>query len=226
MPQMMPRPNMLPGMPFTRSVRVPPIMIGRIVGKNGSTIHQFKRLSGCEIGMEKDAQGSYAFIQGPTAEHAANAEAMINERLLADAQKLPDEDKFRLLGSASASAQSLADVALRSTSRQFNVGPEHVSRVLGVGGDTVFNIQKTAGCTVKVEATGQITLSRGTPQQMDHAAQLINAVVEESKQLMGLPGGKGAIKGAPLGKGFPISYKPEKLEMPSNPMPWVGSQIL
>lgn len=205
--------------PGTRMVRIPQIMVGRIVGRGGAAIKQFKQMSGCEMGLERDAEGQFLLIRGPTPEMASNAEALINERLLADAMKLPDDDKVKLFSYASTSAHALAEAAMSATTRVFNIGTELVPKVLGVGGNTVYNIQKTAGCTVKIDPDGQVNLSRGTPAQMDNAQRLILAAVENAKNIA-----------APKGSGKSMSgMSAPPMENPSilvNPMPWVGSQIV
>lgn len=205
--------------PGTRIVRIPQIMVGRLVGRGGATIKQFKQMSGCEMGLERDAEGQFMLIRGPTPEMAASAEALVQERLLADAMKLPDDDKVRLFSGASTSANALAEAAMSVTTRVFNIGMEHVPRVLGVGGNTVYNIQKTAGCTVKIDPNGQVNLSRGTPAQMDHAQRLVMAAVEETQNSIPPKGnGKNSAGGtAPM---------PENASIMVNPMPWIGSQIV
>lgn len=110
------------GQPTTRIVRIPQIMVGRLVGRGGVTIKQFKQMSGCEMGLERDAEGQFMLIRGPTPEMAANAEALLQERLLADAMKLPDDDKARLFTGASTSATALAEAATSSATRASNIG--------------------------------------------------------------------------------------------------------
>jgi len=215
MAPMKPHVMMALSQPGTRIVRIPQIMVGRIVGRGGETIKQFKRMSGCEMGLERDAEGQFMLIRGPTPEMAANGEALVQERLLADAMKLPDDDKVRLFTGASTSANALAEAAMSATTRVFNIGTEHVPRVLGVGGNTVYTIQKTAGCTVKIDPNGQVNLSRGTPAQMDHAQRLVMAAMEESQHV----GGKSVIAGA-------SAAMMENTSILVSPLPWVGSQIV
>merc|ERR1719265_1949380 len=116
--------------------------------------------------------------------------------------KLPDQEKLKLMNDDGAGA--LIQAAFLAATRTFQIGIEHIPRVLGAGGDTIYAIQRDAGCTVKIEGNGTVVLTRGTPEQMDHAQALVMAAVEESKQILSEKG-KACGKG---GKGFPVPPAP------------------
>lgn len=204
---------MLLQQPGTKAVRIPDVMVGRIVGRGGQMIKKLNEVSGCQIGMERDHSGSFALIRGPNKEMAERAEELIMKELRESAMKLPDQEKLKLMNDDGAGG--LIQAAFLAATRTFQIGIEHIPRVLGAGGDTIYAIQRDAGCTVKIEGNGTVVLTRGTPEQMDHAQALVMAAVEESKQLLnekgkaGKVGGKGGIPPPPPpGKGFPVPPPP------------------
>lgn len=138
--------------------------VGRIIGKKGETINKLQSDTGTKIDVTKSEPYSVT-VRGPC-DSVLQAIESISE-LVEEANR-----------DHTAAAESVAE---ERTTQTMEVPKAMVGRIIGKGGQTVTDMEKASGATIKVKSTEEsatVTI-RGTHDQVVLAMDSITACIED-----------------------------------------------
>lgn len=190
----------------SQQIMVPDKTVGLIIGRGGETIKDLQERSGCHVnilGESKSVNGlrPVNLIGSPDAVRVAK------DLIL----EIVDSDNKGGAGGAGSGSNNVApgrDRGFERGGRGSNMGDgasiqktiqvpsEAVGMIIGKGGETIKDLQRSSGCKINVhQPTGQ-DLSRdidleGTPRQMAEAERVIWEKVETVRQRDAQGGGRG-----------------------------------
>jgi far upstream element-binding protein len=127
-----------------RIVECPPNLVGRIIGRGGETIRALQSASEAHITVNQDFppdQNRQVVIQGSD-QSLERAVLMVNELIHGEP------------GSAQAVIQRICQAHGIGKSEVMTAPKMIIGRIIGRGGETIKQIQKTSGATVQIEQSG------------------------------------------------------------------------
>ncbi|OQO09216.1 hypothetical protein B0A48_06108 [Cryoendolithus antarcticus] len=186
-------------------IMVPDKTVGLIIGRGGETIKSLQERSGCHVnivGENKSVNGLRPVNLIGSGASVNVAKELILEIVESDARGVP----VGSLGSGSNSMPPARDRGFDggrgggggdggSISKTIQVPSESVGMIIGKGGETIKDLQRSSGCKINVhqpkppDVTRDIDLD-GTPRQMAEAERVIWEKVETVRQ-RDLAGGRG-----------------------------------
>jgi len=180
-----------------RIVECPPNLVGRIIGRGGETIRALQSASEAHITVNQDfppEQNRQVVIQGGD-QSIERAVLMVNELIHGEP------------GSAQAVIQRICQAHGIGKSEVMTAPKMIIGRIIGRGGETIKQIQKTSGATVQIDQSGdpcRLSLA-GQPAAVEQAkayiAEIINGGDPFGTSMMG-GGGPGYGGGPPGGGGY------------------------
>nr|POE96446.1 far upstream element-binding protein 3 [Quercus suber] len=185
-------------------IMVPDKTVGLIIGRGGETIKDLQERSGCHVnivGENKSQNGLRPVNLIGSQEATAKAKQLILEIVESDSRGSGSnaqpasrdrgfQDPYAARGGASVATGG------NSIDKTIHVPSEAVGMIIGKGGETIKDMQKTTGCKINVnqpqrpDVTRQIDLS-GTPSAMADAERIIWEKVETVQQRDAAGGGRG-----------------------------------
>ncbi|XP_062264257.1 far upstream element-binding protein 2-like isoform X3 [Platichthys flesus] len=209
------------------SVPVPRHSVGVVIGRNGEMIKKIQNDAGVRIQFKQDdgtGPEKIAHISGPPdcCEHAAQ---IINELLQSirvreegqgGPQGMPTGNRGRGGGQG--------DWGPPGGEMTFSIPAHKCGLVIGRGGENVKSINQQTGAFVEIsrqpppngDPNFKLFIIRGSPQQIDHAKQLIEEKIEGPLCPVG-PGPGGPGPAGPLGPYNPNPYNPGPPGAPGPP---------
>jgi far upstream element-binding protein len=172
-----------------RIVECPPNLVGRIIGRGGETIRALQSASEAHITVNQDFppdQNRQVVIQGGD-QSIERAVLMVNELIHGEP------------GSAQAVIQRICQAHGIGKSEVMTAPKMIIGRIIGRGGETIKQIQKTSGATVQIEQSGdpcKLSLA-GQPAAVEQAKAFITEIMNG-----GDPFGTGMMGGPPGGGGY------------------------
>ncbi|KAK6436991.1 hypothetical protein LTR95_006815 [Oleoguttula sp. CCFEE 5521] len=208
-------------------IMVPDKTVGLIIGRGGETIKSLQERSGCHVnivGENKSVNGLRPVNLIGSGASVNVAKELILEIVESDARGVP----VGSLGSGSNSMPPARDRGFDggrgggggdggSISKTIQVPSESVGMIIGKGGETIKDLQRSSGCKINVhqpkppDVTRDIDLD-GTPRQMAEAERVIWEKVETVRQrdLAGGRGGSGGGGGNRGGRGGSAGYEQQQ----------------
>jgi far upstream element-binding protein len=181
-----------------RIVECPPNLVGRIIGRGGETIRALQSASEAHITVNQDfppEQNRQVVIQGSD-QSIERAVLMVNELIHGEP------------GSAQAVIQRVCQAHGIGKSEAMTAPKSMIGRIIGRGGETIKQIQKTSGATVQIDQSGDPCLlslagqSSAVEQAKMFITELINGGDPFGTYTGGPPGGGGGYGGPPGGGGY------------------------
>lgn len=200
-------------------IMVPDKTVGLIIGRGGETIKDLQERSGCHVnivGENKSQNGLRPVNLIGSPEATAKAKQLILEIVESDSRGLgstaqPGRDRgFQDPYTAQSGA-----VGGGSVDKTIHVPSEAVGMIIGKGGETIKDMQRTTGCKINVnqpqrpDVTRQIDLS-GTPSAMAEAERIIWEKVETVQQRDAAGGGRGRGVGGRTEQGGSNGYSQQQ----------------
>uniref|UniRef100_A0A3P9DA41 KH-type splicing regulatory protein n=1 Tax=Maylandia zebra TaxID=106582 RepID=A0A3P9DA41_9CICH len=198
---------------------IPRHSVGVVIGRNGEMIKKIQNDAGVRIQFKQDdgtGPDKIAHISGPP-ERCEHAAQIIND-LLQSIRGPPGPPGMRL-GSPGGEMT-------------FSIPAQKCGLVIGRGGENVKSINQQTGAFVEIsrqpppngDPNFKLFIIRGSPQQIDHAKQLIEEKIEVLGPLC--PVGPGTAGPGPAGPMVPYSpnpYNPGPPGAPGPPQPVAGA---
>lgn len=181
-------------------IMVPDKTVGLIIGRGGETIKDLQERSGCHVnivGENKSQSGLRPVNLIGSQEATAKARQLILEIVESDSRGLSANNQTASRGFQDPySNPSGAGGGASGADKTIHVPSEAVGMIIGKGGETIKDMQRTTGCKINVnqpqrpDVTRQIDLS-GTPSAMADAERAIWEKVETVQQRDSAGGGRG-----------------------------------
>lgn len=178
-----------------RIVECPPNLVGRIIGRGGETIRALQSASEAHITVNQDFppdQNRQVVIQGGD-QSIERAVLMVNELIHGEP------------GSAQAVIQRICQAHGIGKSEVMTAPKMIIGRIIGRGGETIKQIQKTSGATVQIDQSGdpcKLSLA-GQPAAVEQAKAFITEIMNGGDPfgtgMMGGGGPGGGYGGGPVG---------------------------
>lgn len=194
-------------------VMVPDKTVGLIIGRGGETIKDLQERSGCHVnilGETKSVNGLRPINLIGSPQAVGIAKDLILEIVESDSRGQqqqqggggpnPHQQRERPYDGGRGSAGG--------SSKTIQVPSQAVGMIIGKGGETIKDLQRTSGCKINVHQPKSPDINRdidleGTPKAMDEAERVIWEKVETVQERDGNSGGRGGRGG---GRGGSAGY--------------------
>lgn len=179
-------------------IMVPDKTVGLIIGRGGETIKDLQERSGCHVnivGENKSVNGLRPVNLIGSERATAMAKELILEIVESDARApgtsgaaAPQRDRgYQNEGRGGASGGGANNGGRDHVEKTIRVPSEAVGMIIGKGGETIKDMQRTTGCKINVnqpkppDVTRNIDLA-GNPRAMEEAERIIWEKVETVRQ--------------------------------------------
>lgn len=189
-------PSSVPGDVF-KYVDCPQGIVGRVIGRGGETIRALQQASGAHIVVDQN------FPDG--------VPRKVNVSGVPDAVDRAVRMVTELINGEPGSAQAVIQKYGVGITRTVECPKTMVGRVIGKGGETIKNLQKSTGASIQIDQQTnpcKVTIS-GPPMAVDSAVRMINDIIEGGNPMGGghMPPNQFSGPRGPQG-GFPPQFTP------------------
>ncbi len=184
----------------TERIMVPDKTVGLIIGRQGETIKDLQERSGCHVNIlaeNKSENGFRPINLIGTDQSRAQAHQLILEIVDSDSKSTnTNQQRDRGYDNYNQQRGNSAGGGRDYIEKSIDVPSEAVGMIIGKGGETIKDMQKTTGCKINVnqpagrDVTRKIDLA-GTSRAMAEAERVIWEKVETVKQRDAARGGGG-----------------------------------
>ncbi|PGH27247.1 hypothetical protein AJ80_00957 [Polytolypa hystricis UAMH7299] len=176
------RPQVAPLDDNTTQIMVPDRTVGLIIGRHGETIRDLQERSGCHVNIVSEAKSINGLrpvnlVGSPEA--TAKAKDFILEIVESDTRQLANAPQREPRGGYSMSGDAGGGTGERVTDSLMIPG-DAVGMIIGKGGDTIKEIQASAGCRINIQPpTGRDSEREVTLTGPRHAIEQAKGIILE-----------------------------------------------
>jgi far upstream element-binding protein len=185
-------------------VMVPDKTVGLIIGRGGETIKDLQERSGCHVnilGETKSINGLRPINLIGSVQAVGVAKDLILEIVESDSRGQQQQGTgSNAMNPARERPYDGGRGAQGGSSKTIQVPSQAVGMIIGKGGETIKDLQRTSGCKINVHQPSGQDINRdidleGSPRQMEDAERAIWEKVETVQERDGQSGGRGGRAG-------------------------------
>ena len=184
-------------------VMVPDKTVGLIIGRGGETIKDLQERSGCHVnilGETKSINGLRPINLIGSVQAVGVAKDLILEIVESDSRGQQGTGSNAMNPSREQRPYDSGRGAQGGSSKTIQVPSQAVGMIIGKGGETIKDLQRSSGCKINVHQPSGQDINRdidleGSPRQMEDAERAIWEKVETVQERDGQSGGRGGRSG-------------------------------
>lgn len=187
-------------------VMVPDKTVGLIIGRGGETIKDLQERSGCHVnilGETKSINGLRPINLIGSVQAVGVAKDLILEIVESDSRGQQQQQQGTGSNAMNPARERPYDGgrgAQGGSTKTIQVPSQAVGMIIGKGGETIKDLQRTSGCKINVHQPSGQDINRdidleGSPRQMEDAERAIWEKVETVQERDGQSGGRGGRAG-------------------------------